>query len=119
MKCLDTYALIEIAKRNPRFAYLMEEDFVIPDVTLAEFYAVLLRDFGDGVAEEWLEKLLPYSKDAAIEILIAAMDYRAEHRKQNLSFFDCAGYAYAITHRIPFVTGDKEFEKKYGVEFVK
>ena len=119
MKCLDTYALVEIAKANPNYAYLIQEDIVIPDVTLAEFYWVLLRDFGVDTAQEWFEKLLPYAKDARVEILIAAMDYRYEERKHNLSFFDCAGYVYALTHHIPFVTGDKEFEKKHGVEFVK
>ena len=42
-----------------------------------------------------------------------------ENKKQNMSFFDCVGYVYARENNIKFVTGDKEFEKKEGVLFIK
>ena len=119
MNCLDTYALIEIAKASPSYAGLFNEDFVITDMTLAEFYWVLLRDYDSDLAENWLEKLLPYSQEVKKEILISAMKYRHENRKQDLSFFDCVGYLFAISKGFKFVTGDKEFENKKGVLFIK
>ncbi len=119
MNCLDTYALIEIAKGSPAYQKFFEEEFVVPDTTLAELYWVLFRDYGQELAEEWYQKLMPYSKPAEKEILIAAMDYRKEHRKQRVSFFDSVGYVFAITRGYPFVTGDKEFKGKHNVVFVK
>ena len=45
-KCLDTYALIEISRGNSKFADYLNSHFVITDLTLAEFYAVFLREDG-------------------------------------------------------------------------
>ena len=44
---------------------------------------------------------------------------RIEHAKENLSFFDCVGYVFAQEHGLIFVTGDKAFEKREGVEYIK
>jgi predicted nucleic acid-binding protein len=46
------------------------------------------------------------------------MKFRIENRKQNLSFFDCAGYVFAMENGMTFVTGDREFRNMKGVEFV-
>jgi predicted nucleic acid-binding protein len=119
MKCLDTYALIAIAHGDPAFARYIAEDFAIPDTTLAEFYGVLLRDFPAQTAEDWLERLAPYSRPVGRGLLLEAIRFRLAHRKQNLSFFDAVGYAFAQSQKIPFVTGDKEFEGMTGVEFMK
>lgn len=119
MKYLDTYALAEIAEGNPAFAKYIEEDFIISDLTLAEFYWVLLRDKGRELAEHWHERLMDYAVPAAQSILISAMRFRHSERKRNLSFFDCVGYIFAIEKGIPFVTGDKEFKFLKNVEFLK
>lgn len=44
-KYLDTYALIEIYLGNKKFTIYLDEDFVINDLTLAEFYGILLREY--------------------------------------------------------------------------
>jgi len=119
MNCMDTYALIEIAKGNPTYARLFEEDFVITDTTLAEFCWVLLRDYDEEEADAWTNKLAPYSKEAKKEILLEAMKYRFANRKENLSFFDCAGYVFARAHGFTFVTGDQAFKNKKDVLFIK
>ncbi len=119
VKFLDTYALVEISKSNPRFNYLFESDFVVLDLTLAELYTVLLRESGKDLADLWCKKLENFSTSASLPILIKAVNYRYENKKQNLSFFDCVGYIFAKENGMNFVTGDKEFKDKEGVEFIK
>ena len=118
-KCLDTYALVEILNGNPRFAEYLSSDFVLTDLTLAEFYAVLLREEGEKVADYWFKKLERYALPVVKEILIEAIKFRYEHRKQDISFFDAAGYIFSVKNGYYFVTGDKEFEKLPNVEFKK
>ncbi len=118
-KCLDTYALIEIANGNPKFAEYLNSNFVIIDLTLAEFYAVLLREEGEKIADYWFKKLERYSLLVIKEILIEAIKFRHEHRKQDISFFDAVGYIFSVKNGYYFVTGDKEFENLPNVEFKK
>ena len=49
VKVLDTYVLWEIAIGNPKFIHYLEEDFVVNDLILAEFYGIFLREFGSYV----------------------------------------------------------------------
>jgi len=119
MRCLDTYALVEISRGNPKFSKYMDEDFVITDITLAEFYGIILREYDEQTADYWFRKLGPYSKGVSKEILIEAVKYRQKNKKKNLSFFDCVGYIFSVKNKINFLTGDKEFESLPSVEFVK
>ena len=116
---LDTYALVEISVGNPNFIPLLDQDFVILDLILAEFYNVLLRKQKEEIANFWCRKLDAYVTVASLPILIKAIRYRYENRKQNISFFDAVGYIYARENNMKFVTGDKEFKNKEGVEFIK
>ncbi len=118
-KCLDTYALIEIAKANPKFAQYINSNFVITDLTLAEFYAVLLREFNEQTAEFWKKKIENYSLQIDREILIEAVKFRHINKKSDISFFDATGYIFSLKTGCRFVTGDKEFEKLESVEFIK
>ena len=118
-KCLDTYALVEIANGNPKFAEYLNSNFVITDLTLAEFYAVLFREEGEKAADYWFKKLERYSLLVIKEILIEAIKFRHEHKKQNISFFDAVGYIFSVKNGYYFVTGDKEFENMKNVEFKK
>jgi len=118
-RCLDTYALIEIYLGNEKFAQYLNVDFVLNDFTLAEFYGVLLKEYGEGEAELWLKKLERYSLQVSRKILIEAVKFRHEHKKQNVSFFDAVGYTFSVKNGYYFVTGDKEFENLPNVEFKK
>lgn len=118
-KCLDTYALIEIAKGNDKFLDYLKSDFVITDLTLAELYSVMLREEGEELADLWFKKLEKYSLGVIKEILIEAVKFRYKHRKQNISFFDAVGYIFSLKKGYKFVTGDKEFENLNNVEFIK
>jgi predicted nucleic acid-binding protein len=116
-KCLDTYILIEIYLGNKNFLEYLNIEFVITDLTLAEFYGVLLRDYGEDDANLWFEKLERYSVPVEKGILKEAVKFRRKNKKSGISFFDAAGYIFALKKGYKFVTGDKEFESLNNVEF--
>jgi|SRR3989338_232172 len=118
-RCLDTYALVEIAKENPKFAEYLNSEFVLTDLTLAEFYSVVLREEGEKVADYWFRRLERYALSVSKEVLIEAIKFKYENRKAGISFFDVVGYIFSIKNGYYFVTGDKEFEKLPNVEFKK
>ena len=119
IKCLDTYILCEICKANVNFIKYLNENCIINDLTLAEFYSVVLREYNEQTAEYWFQKLQKYAQPVPLQLLIKAIKFRAENKKHNFSFFDAVGYIFAKEHGYLFVTGDKEFEDFPGVEFVK
>tara|TARA_Y100000310_G_scaffold345481_1_gene465490 strand:+ start:2828 stop:3190 length:363 start_codon:yes stop_codon:yes gene_type:complete len=118
MYCLDTYALIEIAIGNPKFAFLMKEQYVIPNTTLGEFCWVLIKEDNEHVADLWTSKLKNRSVLVSTETILKAQFFREKNKKKNLSFFDCAGYQFALDKKYEFVTGDKEFKNLPGVKFI-
>jgi len=121
VKCLDTYALIELALGNPAFNHYIQQDFVIAELTLAEFYNWLLKVHNEQTAEYWFKKFQAYGIPARIELILEAVRFRHEQRKQkkNFSFFDAVGYITAIKHQCVFVTGDYAFKELPHVEFRK
>ena len=117
--CLDTYALVELDKGNPRYRDINVEERAIPDLILVEFYGVLLREQGERVAEYWRKKLEPFVVRVELDLLFAAVQFRRVHRKKRLSFFDAVGYMYSLHNGYHFVTGDKEFKHFKKVEYRK
>ncbi len=119
MKCLDIYALVEIALANEKFSILLTDDILITDITMAEFYYVILQKYNQPTADFWYRKLSHYCSQVPLHMLIKAVIFRYENRKKGLSFFDCAGYIFARENKHVFVTGDKEFENMDGVLYLK
>ena len=119
MLCLDTYALVEIWKANPKFSEIFNQDFVVTDPTMAEFYIFLYKNENESIAIEWHNKLSGYCRYVSRDDLIKALKYRIDNKKENLSIFDCIGYIYSLENNIKFVTGDKFFENKEGVLFIQ
>lgn len=119
MLCLDTYALIEIRKGNPKFSFLLNKEIIITDLTMAEFYSVLYRENDENTAIYWHKKLEFYCRAVSRNILIRALKYRIDNKKEGLSIFDCIGYIYAEENNMKFVTGDKAFKDKEGVMFIQ
>lgn len=119
MYCLDTYALIEITKGNPKFHRFTTNDFAISELTFTEFYYVLLKEHNEKTAEYWHKKLSPYIARASVEITTEAANFRFKHKTQKFSFFDAFGYVFAMDNKMEFVTGDKEFKSLPKVIFVK
>lgn len=119
VKCLDTYALMEIYLGNKKFLKYLKSRFIIIDLILAEFYGVLLREKNEEEANIWFKKLEHYSVSADKYILIEAVRFRQKYKKSGISFFDAVGYIFSLKNNYLFVTGDKEFEKFKKVEFQK
>lgn len=119
MYCLDTYALIEIRKGNKSFAWLFDEQIIVSEITLCEFFGILYMENGLEEAEKWVKKLEPFAVHTPLKVLNDAVKFRADEKKKNLSFFDVAGYFTAIHQKTMFVTGDREFKGMPNVKFVK
>ena len=119
MRCFDTYPLIEIANGNQKFETFLNEDFVVTDVTMAEFYYVLLQKYDTSTADFWYKKFEHYCVSVPRSILIEAVKFRHINKKMNLSFFDCVGYIFAIKNNYSFVTGDKEFQNLRHVLYIQ
>lgn len=119
MLCLDTYALVEIAKNNPNFIKFIEEEFLLTDLILAEFYGVMMWKFDEKTAEYWFDKMSPYSEPVGKEVLKEAVKFRRSNKTKNFSFFDAVGYIYAVKNGCKFLTGDGAFEGLPNIEFVK
>lgn len=119
MYFFDTYALFENTYGNPSYEKYGSFPFRVNVLNIAEFYHGLLRDFGEKIAKEIYEKfdfdILEITETTAIEAVI----FRNEHKKDNISLADAVGYLLAKKHKLKFLTGDKFFEEKDNVEFVK
>lgn len=116
--CLDTYALWEIQFENLKYAFLLNQSFVITDWTLVEFYKTMIREFNRDIAVNWCNKFKPHAKKVEIDLLIKAVDLQSENKKDNMSLFDCVGYIFSLQNDFTFVTGDRVFKNKKGVLFI-
>lgn len=116
--CLDTYALWEIQFENPKYAFLLNQPFVITNWTIIEFYKTMLREFSKEVAMSWHNKFNPHYKEVGMDLLIKAVDFQNENKKEDMSLFDCIGYVFSVENNFIFVTGDKAFKNKKGVLFI-
>ena len=118
MFCLDTYALAEIGDGNPKFIEFLSKEVTITDLTLAEYYSVLYRDSKEDKAIYWHSRLASFCRQVSRDILIKALKYRIDNKKENLSIFDCIGYIFSLENNMKFVTGDRAFKNKEGVMFI-
>lgn len=115
----DSYAIIEIIKKNPKYLVYAEEEIVLTLFNLAEIYWSALLDFSEEKAEEVYSKFRSNVIEIDDETLKEAIKFRKEHKKQDLSYTDCIGYIYAKRNNLKFLTGDSKFESLPFVEFVK
>ena len=119
MNYLDTYALFEIGRDNPDYDSIANSEFKICDITLAEFYGVLLLEGRKNEADYFLQKLQTRSESTPLFLLIEAVQFRYGKKSLNFSFPDAVGYVHARSNGGTFVTGDKSFKKLAHVKYVK
>lgn len=119
MYCLDTYALVEIHSRSPNYAFMVDNDFIITELTLAEFYLIMLQKYDKKTADYWFDNLSSKAIIIPKEIMKKAMIFKNENRQKHLTFFDAQGYIFSQEKGHEFVTGDKQFKGLKGVLFVK
>ena len=114
----DTYALMEIVNKNPKYIKYIDKDIIINDFIFAEFCYQLIRGREEN-AEEYLNEVEPAIIKLTTNIIKKAMKFRYQHKKKKMSMTDCVSYFQAKELGIKFLTGDKEFEDLDNVEFVK
>lgn len=115
----DSYALIELFKGNANYAPYIQEEVTITIFNLAEIYYAILNGFSESVADIIYSKCKKSVVEIGEDVLKAAMKFRKENKKKDLSCTDCVGYIYALENNLVFLTGDKEFENMKNVEFVR
>ena len=113
----DTYALIEITKKNPNFSVYFDEDITTSIFNLIEFYYCILRDLGEHEAKFAYNNFKNSIVEINDETIFEAMKLKLKNK--NLSYVDCLGYNLALKNNLKFLTGDKEFKNMDNVEFVQ
>lgn len=112
----DTYALVEIYRANKNYEKYKDSRFVTSYLNLIEFDYYLLKTKGD---RNLFNRLKEFTVEVEDEDVKKANEFKLEHKKKDLSFVDCIGYMIAKRAGIKFLTGDKHFENRDNVEFVK
>ncbi len=115
----DSYAVIEIVKGNPNYARYTQEVVIITIFNLVELYWSFLNELGEEKANAMYKQFRECVIDVEDSVLKEAIKFRKQHKRLNLSYTDCIGYATASQRGLRFLTGDKEFERFDNVEFVK
>ena len=115
----DTYALFEIAEKNENYEKYNGFPLIVCILNIAELYGTVLREFGEEKADGLYGKFVFQIVEITPEIMIEAVKFRYENRKEDVSLPDAVGYLLAKKHKLKFLTGDKFFEDKNNVEFVK
>lgn len=116
----DTYAFCELFKGNPNYEpYSKDISIATTILNLMELHYGMLLESSREYADVMYDKLKKFCVEIDDEIIKNANVLKAQHRKQNLSYVDCIGYAIAKSKNIKFLTGDKQFADMDNVEYVK
>lgn len=114
----DSYAIIEVIKGASNYEKYNETTFITNTLNLSEVFYSLIREVGERIGEEIINKLNFEFVEISEEIALKASKFKYKNKKLKLSYADCIGYITALENNMKFLTGDKEFEKFKGVEFV-
>ena len=115
----DTYAFIEIYNKNPNYFKFTNCCPIITKLNLYEVYYTLLRLGNKEVANNFLKEFYDFAIDYDKNIITKAAEFKFHLKKRDISMADSIGYFVALEKGIKFLTGDKQFEGMYNVEFVK
>jgi len=113
----DTYALIEVIKKNPNYAAFFDEIVNTGVLNTIELYYSILKDLGEEKAKIAYYRFHESDLQISDEVIFDAMKLKLTNKQ--LSYADCIGYALALKNNLKFLTGDKEFKSMGNVEFVK
>ncbi|MEM4240080.1 MAG: PIN domain-containing protein [Candidatus Woesearchaeota archaeon] len=114
----DTYAVIELLKRNPVYLKYGEFPLITTILNKIELTWWALNEHGEEFADI-LRKSIVHVVEIDDEVIRNAMLFRKNHKKRDISNADAIGYAYALKNNIRFLTGDQQFKGLPNVEYVK
>jgi hypothetical protein len=119
---LDSYAIIEMARGNPRYLRFRSEPGITARANLLEVYYILAQQGHEDLARVCLHTLGP----PAVELPLALIPKVARFRLDQLgatgrrfSYVDAFGYVYARENGYTLLTGAHEFEGLPDVMFVR
>jgi len=115
----DTYALIEVLRKNPSYENFADKRIRISLLNLLELTYIIINNHSATEARSVFSKFKRFVVETPDEVVIQSMIFRAMHKKRNLSYADCLGYSLAIHFGLTFLTGDEAFRDMPHVEFVK
>ena len=115
----DSYAIIECIGDNKSYDKFQDEIMITTILNLVEVYYSILRRFDHNIAESTIKRLNVQIIEIDLNIALEAAKFRHENYKRSLSYIDCIWYLIARKNNLRFLTGDKQFENKEDVEFVK
>lgn len=113
----DSYAIIELLKKNPNFKKYEE----CPIITTI-FNKMEVAWWASGLVDEKFTKIVTnslFGQEISDDIIVEAVILRRKEKRRNFSYADCVGYCFARKNNLIFLTGDKEFKDLPGVEFMK
>jgi hypothetical protein len=118
----DSYAIIEIAKGNPRYRPHLVGEGLTSKLNLLEVYYVLLQQGQSALAKACFQSRIGDAIDFPGELIPSVARFRhselgSTHRR--FSYIDSLGYVYALSIGFTFLTGAHEFEGLPNVEFVR
>lgn len=119
MYFFDTYAIFEIIKGNKNYDKYKEISIIVCVLNVSELYWNLLKEKDKKTADQWIKELNFEILDIDLNLIINAVLFRYENKKHDVSLVDSIGYLLAKKYGLKFLTGDKFFENKDNVEFVK
>jgi len=114
-----TYALIELLGGNPNYKPYLNHILITTKFNLIDLYYHFLQDYGEETADKYLDLYSKFVIPTTDNSIRKGMEFKLKHKKENLSYVDCIGYALALELDIKFLTGDQKFENKDNVEFIK
>jgi hypothetical protein len=118
----DSYAIIEIAKGNPRYRPYLVGEGLTSKLNLLEVYSVLLQQGQGALAESCYHSRRADAVDFPGELIPTVAHFRHSERgrtQRRFSYLDSLGYVYARSLGCTFLTGAHEFEGLPDVEFVR
>lgn len=119
---LDSYAIIEMARDNPSYDFVEDEEVATSALNLLEAYYILLDAGEEPLALHILKELSPVATDLPKDLIPEIASFRLLKRGtagRRFSYADAAGYVYARDRGHEFLTGAHEFEGFEGVRFVR
>ncbi len=114
----DTSAIIDFICSEEKASPFKNNMLITGSLNLMELYYILLRDHGKAVAEYHLKEWACYAAPVSLETVKRAMEFRLANKKENMSYVDCIGYLFALEQKIPFLTSDRAFAGRPGVQIV-
>lgn len=116
---LDTYAIIEIINGNKNYVPYLDHELSTSIHNLYELYYHLLKEEGLEIAKEFFIQYKQFVIEYTDEDIFRASEFKLSSKKRHVSYTDALGYSIALGNGMKFLTGDKEFKRVPGVEFVK